>query len=78
MKYYFFDTSGIFGNYRREQRTNEMGSLFFDAIYESSGGKPAAGYKNIIVSHILPYELIKGLISKRQNQADSGSVESQC
>src|SRR3989338_3175797 len=68
MKYYFFDTSGLFGNFRKEQHTDEMGDLFWNALNEGSEGKPSFGYKNIIVSHFLSYEIIKSLITKANDE----------
>ena len=71
MKYYFFDTSGIFGIFRREQHTNEMGDKYWEAHNEFSEGKARSGCGNIIVSHILSLETIKNMFDFLSRDSDN-------
>ena len=64
--YYFFDTSGYFWVFRREQHTNEKGELFWDILNKITKGRASFGYSHFIASHFLKYEIIQGLISKNQ------------
>jgi predicted nucleic acid-binding protein len=74
MKYYFCDTSALFGIFRQEQCTNEMNNLYWTILNESSDGKASSGIKNVIISSLLPYEIITNL-TKKHNDINAFLVE---
>lgn len=70
MKYYFFDSSGLFAEFRPQQHTNEMGEANWDAANEVNEGKACIGGNgNKIISHLTPYEIIKKLLDKDQTES---------
>jgi len=69
MKYYFFDTSGIFGIFRNQQLTNNSGNAYWNALNESANPDGVGfGALSIIISSLMPYEAIRGLFLKDQSQ----------
>lgn len=69
MTYYFFDTSGMFGIFRKQQHTNVSGDAYFKALKASANLEGAGwGVPKIVVSSLMPYETIRNLFLKDQSQ----------
>ncbi len=69
MTHYFFDTSGMFGIFRKQQHTNISGGAVWEALSASASPSGAGwGAPKIVVSAIMPYEAIRSLFLKDQSQ----------